>query len=277
VDKPDRKYGDIMPEVNKLVAEQYTRAGKGPVFMDCTGISDEDYEYMMHWMQNEGNAAILGHMQAEGIDFRKNPIEFMTYQMRAEGKILANTHTETTLKGLFAAGDETVGGIAPAATFGWIGGEQAAGYSEKAGIPDIRQAETKIEEARQLIDRMRGRENGPDWQEVNIALQQTMFDYAGAVRYKKLLEQGRSRLGRLKEKACNTMMAPNPHELGRCLEVLNLLDIGEMVFITAEDRKETRGLHVRPDYPYTNPVLNAFHLIKKINGKTITEWIEPGQ
>jgi succinate dehydrogenase/fumarate reductase flavoprotein subunit len=30
----------------------------------------------------------------------------------------------------------------------------------------------------------------------------------------------------------------------------------------ALNRKETRGLHVRPDYPFTNPVLAQAHVIR---------------
>jgi succinate dehydrogenase/fumarate reductase flavoprotein subunit len=68
------------------------------------------------------------------------------------------------------------------------------------------------------------------------------------------------------------MMARNPHELGRSLEVLNMLEIGELTFLMALNRKETRGLHVRPDYPYTNPTLNQAHIIQNIKGKNILDW-----
>ena len=122
------------------------------------------------------------------------------------------------------------------------------------------------------LDQLRGRENGPDWEETNIALQQVMNDYAGSVRNDGLLRQGLSHLRRLKEKANTIMVAGNPHELGRCLEVLNMLDIGELVFLMARDRKETRGLHVRPDYPFTNPVLDQAHIIEMKDGRPVTQW-----
>lgn len=35
-----------------------------------------------------------------------------------------------------------------------------------------------------------------------------------------------------------------------------MLDIGEAMILSAQARKETRGLHRRPDYPFTNPLLN---------------------
>jgi succinate dehydrogenase/fumarate reductase flavoprotein subunit len=272
VTKPDRRYGDMICEVNKLAPDQYTRAGKGPLYMDCTEITQEDNEYMLHWMANEGYNSMLTHMQEEGIDFKKHPIEFATYPLRGGGLIVANDRAEASLKGLYAAGDEAFGDISAAATFGWIGGENAAKYAQDIKKSNLGGVKEKIEEKKRMIARLRGRANGPDWEETNVALQQTMLDYAGHVRNEALLEQGLSHLGRLKEKAHTTMMAGNPHELVRCMEVLNMLDIGELTFLMALDRKETRSLHVRPDYPFTDPTLNQAHIVKSQNGQHVLQW-----
>jgi len=272
VSQPDRRYGDIMAEVNKLSAEQYTQSGKGPVYMDCTGISDEDAEYMRHWTIHEGNISLVNHMEAEGIDVQKHPIEFATYPLRAGGLIVANEKTETSLKGLYAAGDEAMGDISAAATFGWISGDSVAAFVGTVEAGDVEVARTTIDNLTSVIDQLRGREHGPDWEEANVALQQVMSDYAGKVRNEALLLQGLSHLRRLKEKAGSLMMARNQHELGRCLEVMNLLDVGELVFLTALDRKETRGLHNRPDYPFTNPLLNRAHVVRRGDDAPVMEW-----
>ena len=47
---------------------------------------------------------------------------------------------------------------------------------------------------------MQRRENGPDWKEVNIALQQLMQDYAGVVRSESMLKAGLSYLRRSEKK-----------------------------------------------------------------------------
>ena len=272
VTKPDRRYGDMICEVNKLAPEQYTKTGKGPLYMDCTEISEADHEYMQHWMVHEGNISLLDHMRDEGIDIRKNPIEFMTYPLRGGGLIVANEKAETTLNGLYAAGDEAFGDIAAAATFGYIGGENATLYAKSVAAADPENNRAKIDSKKALIDQMRGRENGPDWEETIIAMQQTMSDYVGHVRNEALLMQGLNHLRRIKDKANQEMMAKNPHELSRCIEVLNMLDLGELTFIMALDRKESRGLHVRPDYPFTNPMLNQAHIISEKNGKIMIQW-----
>ena len=70
------------------------------------------------------------------------------------------------------------------------------------------------------------------------------------------------------------MVAKNPHELMHCLEVLNLLDLGELIFIAALERKETRRLHRRTDYPFTNPLMEKLIVIKKVGDKPVIEWKE---
>jgi succinate dehydrogenase/fumarate reductase flavoprotein subunit len=271
--KPDKTYGDMTPEVRGTLLEDYMKSGEGPVYMDCRGISDEDYEYMMYWMVHEGNSSLLDFMKEEGIDIRKHPVEFQVYHMLPEGKIWINERAETSLKGLYAAGDESMGGIGPSATYGWIAGDNAAVYARGAPPPDIDGAQEEIENKKAMVSEMRGRTGGPDWKETNIALQQIMQDYAGPVRSETLLRAGLSYLRRLKHKAAATMMARNPWELTRCLETLNLLDLGELVFMAANERKETRGLHNRPDYPLTDPMLEGKGLfVKQVGGEPVLEW-----
>jgi succinate dehydrogenase/fumarate reductase flavoprotein subunit len=273
VTKPDRIYGDMTMEVKSTLLEEYMKSGKGPVYMDCRGIAPEDYDYMMHWLVHEGNQSVLDHMKEEGIDPRKHPVEFGTYHIMPEGKIRINEKAETSVKGLYAAGDEAMFSIGPAATYGWIAGESAAIYAREAPPADIETARAEIEQRKRTFGQIRCREQGPDWREVNIALQQIMQDYCGNVRSETLLSAGLSHLRRLKEKSVSQMVARNQWELTRSLETLNLLDVGELVFLAAAERKETRGLHVRPDYPLTDPVLDGKGIfITRMEGKPVLEW-----
>jgi succinate dehydrogenase/fumarate reductase flavoprotein subunit len=258
VDHPDRKYSDIIIEVNKGLFADYARSGKGPVYMDCTGISEEDHRYMLHWMVHEGNSALLPHFEEEKIDLRKNPVEFATYGMRnSGGRIWHNVQGETNIPGLYAAGDEvTYAGIAEAAISGWIAGENAAAFAAQRDLPEAAEREEKITRWLQLFDEARSRPVGASWKEANIALQQIMQDYAGFVRTETMMEAGARVLQRLKQKTYQSVMVSNQHELMRFLEVLNLLELADLVFVAARERKETRGLHSRPDYPYTNPLLD---------------------
>jgi succinate dehydrogenase/fumarate reductase flavoprotein subunit len=273
VTKPERHYGDITPEVNKAIFHDYAKSGRGPVYMDGRGMSKADYEYMMHWLVHEGNTALIDHMKEEGIDIRKHPVEFMTYDNGCQGRIVTNEKAETSLPGLYALGDELANGVSNASVFGWISGENAAKYSRQADSAGLGNLKERVEEKAGWVENLLSRRDGADWKEVNVALQQIMQDHAGAPRSQALLEAGAFHLKRLKEKAREVMRAGNQHEVGRCLEVQNLMELGELIFLGASDRTETRGNHVRVDYPLTNPRFNRkVHIVKKVDGKPVVEW-----
>ena len=77
----------------------------------------------------------------------------------------------------------------------------------------------------------------------------------------------------LKSKILKTVCADNAHTLMRCVEVLEMLDCGEVIFRTALERKETRAMHHRTDFPFTNPLLaEKFLTIRRENDQVILEW-----
>lgn len=273
VTKPDNKYGDPVVDIYQDIFTDYKKSGRGPVYMDCDGLSDDDLAYMVYWLKHEGNSSFLNHLEEEGIDVRKNPVEFWTYEneLFPRGGIYYNERAETSLDGFYAAGDEFFGGISGAAVFGWIAGEQAASFSRKQSHDDHETFKDQVAEELTLISRLRNGRAGPTWKEANILLQQIMVDYAGLVRSRTLLEAGLKALARLKEKT-ETMVAANPHELMRCLEVINMVDVGELIFRGAMERKETRGKHIRVDYPFTNPLMEKLLLVRRSEEGPVFEW-----
>jgi succinate dehydrogenase/fumarate reductase flavoprotein subunit len=129
-----------------------------------------------------------------------------------------------------------------------------------------------VEEQAGLINRILNQRNGVGWEEANIAVQEVMSDYVGAVRSKTLLDQAWRNLNQIKQKASRLLQACNGHELGRCLEVLNLIEVGEAVCYAASKRQETRKGHYRSDFPFTNPLLDLALLVRKKNGKLVSRW-----
>ena len=68
------------------------------------------------------------------------------------------------------------------------------------------------------------------------------------------------------------LTAGNQHELMHCLEVLNLLDLGELVFVGGMERRESRERHVRTDFPFQNPLMAKLLIIRKEKGDPVTSW-----
>jgi succinate dehydrogenase/fumarate reductase flavoprotein subunit len=280
VTKPTRELGDITSDVWSSVFTDMHGSGRGPAYMDCTETAQEDLEFMLWGMENEGLTGMLDYMREEGIDVQKHMVEFMQYEPHLIGRgVDIDLNGESSLPGLFAAGDP-VGNfradIAGAATFGWIAGESAA--NRALGITGFEKTEESpvVEERIKLYNDFIKRENGPHWKEANIALQQIMKDYAGTVvRSETLLQAGLKYFNDLKGKALDTMVASNSHELMRCMEVLDLMECGEMILSSARERKETRGLHIRSDFPFTNPLLaEKWITVRKENGRPKVEWRE---
>lgn len=121
------------------------------------------------------------------------------------------------------------------------------------------------------------RPSGAHWKEAALGLQQIMGDYAAAgpyrVRSETLLDAGLKYLGDLRRDAEASVRAANAHELLRTVEAFELMDNGEAIMHAARERRESRGMHLRSDYTFTNPLLNdKFLTVRRENGRVVTEW-----
>lgn len=272
VSKPEILYGDAAPEADKLIFKKISAAGNGPCYMDGTGISDQHNREMHEWLLQEANAPLLKQMEDDGIDYQKHPIEVMSYNQGCQGKIVADATGKTTIDGLYAIGDEVGSGISNASVFGWLCGEMAAKAKGDVGRVEPSPAVMERIERLKAIE-ARKSPYAPGWKEATFALQQIMADYAGDLRSEATLKAGLFHLRRLRDKVNTQVGANNLHELGRSLELLNGYDFGELVFLSALDRKESRDTHIRVDYPITNPLLNNMkHVVKLVDDKPTLEW-----
>ena len=97
-------------------------------------------------------------------------------------------------------------------------------------------------------------------------MQQIMAQYCGyKIRSESLLRAGYKYVSDLKQFALTQLKAEDAHDLMRCLEVLDMLDVAQATILVTANRKETRGaFHRRSDYTFTNPLLNnKFQTIRK--------------
>ena len=108
-----------------------------------------------------------------------------------------------------------------------------------------------------------------------MAVQQIMADYAGIdrVRSENMLSTGLKYLTDLDASARKSLKCNDSHELMRALESFDLLLVGQIICTTAMERKETRGMHKRSDYTFTNPLLNGkFVVVKDEGGQPVCSW-----
>ena len=271
--KPTRD-GDVAADIWNGVFTAKNRAGEA-VYMDCTEADDEVLAYMMWGMRHEGDTSLLEAFEQQKIDLRRHMVEFQQYEPILFGRgIQISERSETGVPGLYAAGDEIGNfgaGIAPACVFGHIAGRNAAARASQIGSFENAEDSPVVTEKLAFYAQLLQRENGSTWQEANVAVQNLMNDYAGlGVRSEVLFKIGLEYLGRLREQAAATLRCGNAHELMRCLETLDLMDIGALVMHTANERRESRGKHQRVDHTYTSLLYdNKFVTVRQEGGRPV--------
>lgn len=261
VTQPTRELGDVTPDVWNDIFREKMENGTGPVYMNCSKTSEEDIQYMMKQFISEGDTSLLDYFDQYHIDIRKKMVEFGMYENSFAAKgVEVDVHCMSSLKGLFAAG-ATAGNVrsdvADCAVMGQAAGENAAWLAKEIEFEKV-DDHPVIAQKKALYEAMLSRVTGAHWKEANSTLQQIMDAYVGTkVRSESLLKAGQAYLKDLKRYAEEQLRATNGHELMRCLEVLDLIDVAYVADIMAENRKESRGMyHKRTDYTFTNPLLN---------------------
>jgi succinate dehydrogenase/fumarate reductase flavoprotein subunit len=178
------------------------REGKGPFYLDGTGATEEEVQYAEWSLAHEGKCYQFSqHLKEEGVDLRKDKIEYGMNDRELAGAsaagLVVNKNLETTLKGLFAAGDE-VGGLpwsaSPGAiSMGWHAGDMAARHAKERGdLSPV--SDERLNSLKELCAGMLQSEEGFYWKEVELAVQNIMGYYCHDTRSAGLLKRGLERL-----------------------------------------------------------------------------------
>ncbi|VAW47018.1 L-aspartate oxidase [hydrothermal vent metagenome] len=191
-----------------------------------------------------------------GIDIVKEAIPVVPAAHYTCGGVVTDLEGQTSLKGLYAIGET--------AYTGFHGANRLASNSLTEGLVFAKMAQQNIEKAfNQLTvsdeyhtirswDSSKTTEPSEkilvthDWDEIR----RVMWDYVGIVRTNNRLKRARKRLKNL-HKEINEYYRQHPLT-SDLLELRNLLLVSELMIISAQRRKESRGLHFNLDYPHTH-------------------------
>ncbi len=260
------------------------REGRGPMYMSCQNTSREDFDYMCWALSNEGNQVLLQQFKECGLDPRQTRIEYASYEPEITGGYAPKVNGETNVPGLLAAGGEVIGSmkrsVSPGSyVFGKLVGEHAARMAGNQDHANMAVFTDLLEFQKDRLTRMLQRTQGAAWQEASGACQDVMQHYCCEYKYEALLDAGLEQLARIRRRAEFTLAAANQHELGRCLEAFNLMDIAEAALNTSKERKETRlGRYdpfLRVDYNAENKDMAKFLLYSLVDGKPSFRWRAP--
>ena len=198
-----------------------------------------------------------------GIDVLKEPIEVRPVTHYTLGGVRINEWTETTLPGLFAAGEvsgnvhganRTSGNaLAETQVFGARAGLRAAEYAKQAQQGSLDKAEIADENKR--LDRFLAEKTYPIRPiELKRRIKTIMHNEVGYQRSAEGLNRAIQTLQKIRAEDIPRLQAVSNtriynYEWEETLEAAFMVDMAEMIAASALKREESRGHHWRTDFP----------------------------
>jgi len=200
------------------------------------------------------------------------PIAVRPAQHYTMGGIATGINTQSTLPGLFAAGESacvTIHGanrlgsnsLSECLVFGAEAGKNAAEFClNTTGHPKVARVNS-VPNVKTLLE-AEGKEKTA---EIRSKMQETMDGYAGILRDEKGLVKGQSIIKELSEKAARVGIKEKSlvfnTELTGLMELNSSLQVCELIFECALRREESRGAHYRTDFPARDDEKFLKHLL----------------
>jgi adenylylsulfate reductase, subunit A len=236
------------------------RAGRGPIFIDCRGLTDKDLDHLETTLGYDKDT-LPDYLAQRGEDLRKQPVEIMVSEGMQAGPTECNGsgikidgNAASTLPGLFAAGDAADHNrcVHGAVTGGYRAGKSAARYA-KSLIGTPREPKTITRERMDQFMAPLHRESGYPYWQIEDTIRKIMSEHVGMARTDLGLRTGLQKLERL-ESHLDEMKVSDLHELMRSRETRSILTVGKMMASAARFRTESRNrpYHYRLDFPDTD-------------------------
>lgn len=224
-------------------------AGKGPICIDPSFIPDEKWD-------DEIQFEYAPKLAAAGIDCRRDRFAWVPALHTFLGGLFVNEKCETTVPGLFAAGESATGihgsnrlsgnAIASCMVLGARAGKYAAHFANASGLLEIKPDEVQHEIQR--LESFRG-EGGINPYDIEREIKELAWSTAGVVRNENGLNQGIAGFEAIRKEKIAQVKGNDQRSWIKALECANLAWIGEMVTQSALARNESRGQHYRDDFP----------------------------
>ncbi len=186
-----------------------------------------------------------------GIDITRNFIPVVPAAHYACGGVVVNEFSQTTINGLFAAGEVSMTGV--------HGSNRLASNSLLEAVVYANRAAIKIREV--ILSSNYSVPDIPQWDDSGTLsndelvlithslkeTKQTMWDYVGIVRSNNRLDRAKRRIKNLAEET--EYLYKKTKVFNDIIELRNIICCADMIIKSALLRKESRGLHFNIDYP----------------------------
>jgi succinate dehydrogenase / fumarate reductase flavoprotein subunit len=268
-----------------MVQEVAEGRGAGPekdyVLLDCTHLGAEVLETKLPDITEFARTYL-------GVDPVHEPVPVMPTAHYAMGGIPTNTDAEvlldntTVIPGLFAAGEcacVSVHGSNRLGTnslldinvFGKRAGRNAAAYANKAKRPALAKGSESF--VLSLVEQMRTADGSESVAEIRKELQLEMDRNAQVFRTEESLKHAQKVIEDLRVRYTKIGIRDRGQrfntDLLEAIELGFLLDLAEVVVVSARNRKESRGGHMRDDFPDRDDKKYMKHTMAYKKGKKI--------
>ncbi len=235
------------------------QGGNGPVFLKMTHLAEEtisQIETILH--SNERPSRGRFH-DGRGTNYRNRMVEMHISEIgfcsgHSASGVWVDEHARTTVPGLHAAGDMASvphNYMLGAFVYGGIAGQSAAGWCAGNALPPIAMDAVTAEQERILAPTRR--DDGFTPNEMEFKTRRLVNDYLTPPKVTAKMLIGQQRLAEVRDDLRH-LVARDPHELMRALELQSILDCADMAAAASLYRTESRwGLyHLFADHPETN-------------------------
>ncbi len=213
--------------------------------LDCVhlDISHQSPEFLREHFPN-----ILARCAELGIDITKEPIPVVPAAHYTCGGVVTDLNGRTEVAGLYAVGETTCTGLHGANRLASNSLVECMVFAQ-AAVTAIRQAGATALPELPLWDDSRVTDADEmvvishNWDE----LRRFMWDYVGIVRTNKRLERAAHRIALLQREIHE--FYSQFHVTRDLLELRNLVQVADLIVMSAMMRHESRGLHFSRDYP----------------------------
>lgn len=260
-----KKYNTVNTPIRLFATVEEEKAGYGPCYLDVSSLSKERGE--------ELRRSLLGMYPGIVLQWEEKDISNDQIKVEIEGTepyivgghcqsgYWIDTERQTTLPGLFAAGDVAGGAPKKYVTGAFVEGETAVKSAIKYCQQQHKTGEITLEAIEEEFNRVTKPltcKNGFEVEELENKLQDIMEKYAGGKSCfyeldEENLLKARGYLGNLKDEI-DSIKAADFHQLMLAHEVIDRIDVARVLVEHLLYRKETRwpGYQTRIDYPVTN-------------------------
>jgi succinate dehydrogenase/fumarate reductase flavoprotein subunit len=259
VNQKGERFVDELEKRDVVAKAVYAQIQQGnEVFLDLRHLLDE------HIMKKLPSLYNYAHAQ-EGIDVTKELLPIKPVVHYSMGGI-KSSGVKTAIKGLFVCGENASNGIHGAnrlggnslldgAIFGDLAGREARIFSENKEYLCIDYQQVIPHQRR--VDYIFSNTTSKNFNAIRTSLGKVMFDKVGILRDEENLQNAFSYIKYLRRESGSLHTIDknrsNNIELIAILELRNALEIAEAVIFSALKREESRGAHLRTDFPDMEP------------------------